>query len=72
MTDERAEPGSAAADLAPSLVGLAEDDAVRRAEEGGFEPVAVPSDVTALTMDFRPRRIRLFVDAGVVTRATAG
>ena len=70
--DDRLQSGSEAALLAPSLVGLAEADAVRRAADGGFEPVVVPPDVTALTMDFRPRRIRLFVDTGVVTRATAG
>ncbi len=65
-------PGSEAAAFAPSLVGLAEADAVRRASGAGFDPQVVPSDVTALTMDFRPRRIRLFVDDGLVTRATAG
>ena len=67
------DPGAAARLLAPSLVGLAEADAVRRAGEGGFAAQVVPPGVTALTMDFRPRRIRLFVDeSGQVTRATAG
>jgi hypothetical protein len=70
--DDRLQPGSEAALLAPSLVGLTEADAVRRASDAGFEPHVVPPDVTALTMDFRPRRIRLFVDAGRVTRANAG
>ena len=67
------DPGAAARLLAPSLVGLAEADAVRRASEAGFDPQVVPPGVTALTMDFRARRIRLFVDDfGQVTRATAG
>ena len=67
------EPGSVAAALAPDLVGLAAPDAVRRATEAGFDPQVVPPGVTALTMDFRPMRIRLFVDeSGQVLRATAG
>jgi len=75
QADEQADdrPGAAAAALAPSLVGLPEADAVRRAVEAGFDPQVVPRDVTALTMDFRPLRIRLFLDdAGLVRRATAG
>ena len=73
MTDDEVRPGSEAAALAPALVGLAEPDAVRRATEAGFEPDVVPPGVTALTMDFRPLRIRLFVDeSGQVTRASAG
>jgi hypothetical protein len=71
--DDRIQPGSEAALLAPSLVGLSEDDAVRRVSDGGFDPVVVPPGVTAVTMDFRPRRIRLFLDdSGLVTRATGG
>jgi len=72
IADERSRPGSEAAVLAPTLVGLPEADAVRRARGGGYEPQVVPPDVTALTMDFRPRRIRLFVEAGLVVRAIAG
>jgi hypothetical protein len=77
MTDDQDQPwsdlGREAATLAPALVGLAEPDAVRRAAEAGFDPQVVPPGVTALTMDFRPLRIRLFVDeSGQVTRATAG
>ncbi|MFZ2016540.1 MAG: I78 family peptidase inhibitor [Nocardioides sp.] len=72
MSDET-DPGAEARLLAPSLVGLDEADALRRAGESGFDPQVVPPGVTALTMDFRPRRIRLFVDeSGQVTRATAG
>lgn len=73
MSDDGSVPGSEAAALAPTLVGLAEPDAVRRATEAGFEAQVVPPGVTALTMEFRPLRIRLFVDeSGQVTRATAG
>ena len=73
MTDDEVQTGSEGAALAPALVGLAEPDAVRRASEAGFEPDVVPPGVTALTMDFRPLRIRLFVDeSGQVTRASAG
>lgn len=73
MDDDEQGLGSGAAALAPGLVGLAEADAVRRTAEAGFQPEVVPPDVTALTMDFRANRIRLFVDeSGQVTRATAG
>jgi hypothetical protein len=59
--------------LAPSLVGLAEPDAVRRVQEAGLHPQVVPAEADAITMDFRERRIRLFLDdAGQVVRATAG
>ena len=65
--------GADAAAFAPSLVGLGSDDAVRRATEAGFDPQVVPPGVTAVTMDFRPLRIRLYVDdAGLVTHVTAG
>jgi Potato inhibitor I family len=59
--------------LAPSLVGLAEVDAVRQVEDAGLQPQVVPPDATALTMEFRSNRIRIFVDeTGRVTRARAG
>ena len=73
MSDHHVGPGSVAAALAASLVGLGADDAVRRATDAGFDPQVVPPEVTAVTMDFRPLRIRLYVDAsGLVTQATAG
>jgi hypothetical protein len=73
MDDDQPGVGSRAAALAPSLVGLAEADAVRRAAEAGLQPEVVPPGVTALTMEFRTNRIRLFVDeSGRVSRATAG
>ncbi len=72
-SDSDSDSGAAARSLARSLVGLAEAAAVRRASEAGYDPQVVPPGVTALTMDFRSRRIRLFVDdSGQVTRATAG
>jgi hypothetical protein len=73
MDDDQQGLGSGAAAFAPSLVGLGEADAVRRAAEAGFQPEVVPPDVTALTTEFRTNRIRLFVDeSGRVRRATAG
>jgi hypothetical protein len=73
MGDDTDRPPTQAAILAPSLVGLAGVDAVRRVEDAGLEPQVVPPGVTAVTLDYRERRIRLFVDeAGRVERATAG
>jgi Potato inhibitor I family/Stress responsive A/B Barrel Domain len=73
FADDTLRPGSEAAALARTLVGLTGDDAVARATAGGFDPDLVPPGTTAVTMDFRPRRIRLFVDDhGRVERATGG
>ena len=73
MSGDGEHPPTPAEGLAPTLVGLAEPDAVRRVSEAGLQPQVVPPDVTALTMDFRSNRIRLFVDdSGRVTRAQAG
>jgi hypothetical protein len=73
FADDRLQAGSEAAALAPTLVGLAAEAAVARASAEGFAPQVVPPGTTAVTMDFRPRRIRLFVDdAGRVERATPG
>jgi Stress responsive A/B Barrel Domain len=71
--DDRIQSGSEAWLLAGTLAGLTEVEAVRRAVDAGFTPDVVPPGVTAVTMDFRPRRIRLFVDeAHHVIRATGG
>jgi hypothetical protein len=73
VPEEATVPAADAAAFAPSLVGLGSDDAVRLATEAGFDPQVVPPGVTAVTLEFRPLRIRLYVDeAGSVTRATAG
>jgi len=73
FADDTLQPGSEAAALARTLVGLAGDDAVARATARGFDPDLVPPGTTAVTMDFRPRRIRLFMDDhGRVSRATGG
>jgi hypothetical protein len=71
--DETSYDGSAAAALAPSLVGLTGEEAAAAATSAGFEPDVLPPGTTAVTMEFRPRRIRLFMDdGGRVGRATAG
>jgi hypothetical protein len=71
--DETSYDGSEAAALAPSLVGLAGAEAAATATSAGFDPAVLPPGTTAVTMDFRPRRIRLFLDDdGRVERATAG
>lgn len=73
FADDALQPGSEASALAGTLVGLASDDAVARVTAGGFDADLVPPGTTAVTMDFRPRRIRLFVDVGGrVARATGG
>lgn len=73
FADDALEPGSEAAALAPILVGLAGEEAAGAATSAGFAPEVVPAGTTAVTMDFRPRRIRLFLDdGGRVSRATAG
>jgi len=67
------QPGTEAAALAPSLVGLSGEEASAAATAAGLDPDVVPPGTTAVTMDYRPRRIRLFLDdAGRVARATAG
>jgi hypothetical protein len=73
MSDDDLQPESGAELQVSALVGLTEADAVRRTREAGLDPQVVPPGVTALTMDFRARRVRLFLDdSGVVERATAG
>jgi Potato inhibitor I family len=73
VNDDREPRDVEAAALAPSLVGLVEADAVRRVTQAGLDPQVVGPGVTALTMEFRSGRIRLFVDdAGRVERATVG
>lgn len=73
FADDSLRPGSEAGALARTLVGLAGDDAVLRATTHGFDAQLVPPGTTAVTMDFRPRRIRLFLDDnGRVARATGG
>jgi hypothetical protein len=69
MDPDRPDP----AHLLTEVVGRERAQAESTVAEAGFEPVVVPPGVTALTMDYRPRRIRLFVDDdGTVLRATAG
>lgn len=59
--------------LGESLVGLPVEQAVAVVEEQGFDPVRLDHDVTILTADLRPHRIRLFVDPrGTVVRTSAG
>src|SRR5262245_5075022 len=73
FADDAVKPGSEAAALAGTLAGLPRDDAVAKVTNGGFVADVVPPGITAVTMDFRPRRIRLFLDEdGRVRRATGG
>jgi hypothetical protein len=59
--------------LAPTLVGLDGEEAVRRATEQGFEAQVVPHTVEAVTADLNHNRLRLFLNEnGIVVRAHAG
>jgi hypothetical protein len=57
-------------DLANSLVGLSESDAVAKVEATGrtIRIARRDKEMFALTMDYRPDRINIEVDAGVVTK----
>jgi hypothetical protein len=59
--------------LAGTLTGLPRDEAVEHVKDAGLHPQVVDPGVTALTMDLRYDRVRIFLGAdGAVTRAEAG
>lgn len=48
--------------LAATLVGLSQAEAVERLRAEGFHPQVVPPTQSALTMDLRFERVRVWVD----------
>jgi hypothetical protein len=59
--------------LASTLVGLSQAEAVERLRAAGFHPQIIPPTHTALTMDLRFERVRVWVDGDdQVIRAHAG
>jgi Flp pilus assembly protein TadD len=73
-TQEPSMTGAGVEQMAASVVGMSEDDAVKAIKDAGYTSRVVERDGEkfAVTMDLQPDRINLTIRDDTVTKATVG